>query len=236
MIWLTAIIAVATAINVIVFWLESEDTSKQIKTLSEKAGGIVDSMNTALSNNQGAITQAFVANKAAVDSSAKQAGRALDASIRASRTDQRSWISTVNERMEAEPSVGKDLVIRFDIANTGKTPGTHVTIKNQISVGTVEPTRPDWKSVMAKNSGVTFPGTSHRDITETIDGAKITQSLVDAYKAHNTMVYFRTRVDYRDVFGVEHWSEICGKHSFGQPLDLLDGCDSGEGEVDDNKE
>src|ERR1700729_4272516 len=51
MTFLTAIIAVATVINIGVFWYESEDSSKKIETLSNKAGEIVGTMNTALSNN-----------------------------------------------------------------------------------------------------------------------------------------------------------------------------------------
>ncbi len=66
---LTAIIAFATAINVIVFYLESESTSKQIDKLTDKAGEIVDSMNTALSDSREAISKAFGENKAALDAS-----------------------------------------------------------------------------------------------------------------------------------------------------------------------
>src|ERR1043166_8732647 len=47
MVWLTAIIAFATIVNVGIFYLESESTGKQIDKLSDKAGGIVDSMNRA---------------------------------------------------------------------------------------------------------------------------------------------------------------------------------------------
>ena len=59
MVVLTGIIAAATIVNIGIFYLESEDTATQIKKLSEKAGGIVDSMNTALSDNRDAISKAF---------------------------------------------------------------------------------------------------------------------------------------------------------------------------------
>jgi len=81
MTWLTAIIAVATVANVIIFWLESEDTSKEIGKLSTKAGEIVGSMNTALSDSRQAISSAFEENKSALDANQKQTKRALDSSI-----------------------------------------------------------------------------------------------------------------------------------------------------------
>src|ERR1035438_675679 len=82
MIVLTCIIAAATIAHVIVFYCESESTSKQIGELTTKAGGIVASMNTALSDNQKAISDAFAANKAAVDASTRQSKEALDEGIR----------------------------------------------------------------------------------------------------------------------------------------------------------
>jgi hypothetical protein len=93
---LTLLIFLATAANVWVFYLESEDTSKQVKTLSEKAGEIVGTMNKALSDNQEAVKNAFEQNKTAVDASTKQSARALSASIDATRNDQRSWVGTVS--------------------------------------------------------------------------------------------------------------------------------------------
>ena len=81
MVWLTAIIAFATIVNAGIFYLESEATGKQIDKLSDKAGGIVGAMNSALSDSRTAITKAFEQNKAALDASTEQSGKALNASI-----------------------------------------------------------------------------------------------------------------------------------------------------------
>src|SRR5258708_31248547 len=62
MIVLTGIIAVATGWNVWIFYLESESTGKQIDKLSDKAGGVVDSMNHALADNRDALSKALEAN------------------------------------------------------------------------------------------------------------------------------------------------------------------------------
>jgi hypothetical protein len=78
---LTLLIFLATAANVWVFYLESEDTSKKMETLSGKAGEIFGTMNTALSNNQDAIAKAFEANRKAVEASERQSKASLSAAI-----------------------------------------------------------------------------------------------------------------------------------------------------------
>jgi hypothetical protein len=76
---LTLLIFLATAANVWVFYLESEDTGRQTTKLVSKAGEIVDTMNTALSENRGAISRAFDANERHIQA-------ALDANIAASKS------------------------------------------------------------------------------------------------------------------------------------------------------
>src|SRR6202049_763937 len=88
MVILTGLIFLATAANVLIFYLESESTGKQIDKLTETAGGIVGAMNTTLSDSQRDIRNAFDQNRAAVEASTKQSKRALDASIEALRNDQ----------------------------------------------------------------------------------------------------------------------------------------------------
>lgn len=104
MIILTCIIAAATVANVIVFYCESESTSKQIDKLSTKAGGIVEAMNTALGDNRKAIGDAFSQNKAALDATTKQAKSALDANIEAFRSDERPYLIFETAKIISAPS------------------------------------------------------------------------------------------------------------------------------------
>jgi hypothetical protein len=128
---LTAIIAIATIINIGVFWYESEDTSGKIKTLSDKAGEIVGTMNTALSNNQTAISEAFDANRKAVEASERQSKTALDSSINAFRLDQRPWVGIDDfravDKWQWEPT-NREFKASFSLTlkNTGKTPAINV--------------------------------------------------------------------------------------------------------------
>ena len=124
MIVLTAIIAVATGLNVWIFYLESEDTSKKIGELSTKAGGIVDSMNTALSNSQDAVSKAFKANKDAVDASAAQGKRALDASIKDSQRALRPYVYVSALSLIGTLAEGQQVHGQASVVNGGRTPAT----------------------------------------------------------------------------------------------------------------
>ena len=63
-----------------------------MKTLSDKAGEIVGTMNTALSDNRTAIGKAFDANKVAVDASTEQGRAVLKESARSAWLDRRPWL------------------------------------------------------------------------------------------------------------------------------------------------
>ena len=69
---------------------------------------------------------------------------------------------------------------------------------------------------------------------EDLEAHKITKAVVDFYTAKTTKVYLRTRIDYLDVFGRPHWSEVCVVHAFGQSADGFSSCSIG-GDVDTAK-
>jgi hypothetical protein len=134
MIILTAIIAVVTAINVVVFWVESEDAAKQTKILAEKAGGIVTSMDTALSDNRIAISRAFDANGDALKASEAQSKAVLDASITAMRLEQRPWITIsnlINGPIKRDAK-GAHLDVSYEVKNSGRTPALNVGVNARL--------------------------------------------------------------------------------------------------------
>jgi hypothetical protein len=140
MTFLTAIIAVATIINIAVFWYESEDTSQKIGVLSGKAGEIVGAMNTALSNNRDAVQKAFQANHDAVEASERENGKAVRATLDAADNSNkiarlaleiqtRPWIEAPEKITSAIPDAFSSKHHFFDAAeltiplhNFGQTP------------------------------------------------------------------------------------------------------------------
>lgn len=217
MAFLTLLIFLATAANVWVFYLESEDTSKQIKILSDKAGGIVDSMNTALSNNQAAIKDAFQQNKAALDASIKQASKVLDASIDASRTDQRAWVALPSFALLREPVDG-DPGLVYSAINTGKTPAFMATSKSMtgLYIAGAEPPQADWRKIVSDMPIILSPGPVPHKVN--IPFPTLIPEAINLYKAHVTNLMVRVRVDYRDAFGRPHFIEACSTHIYGSSL------------------
>jgi cell division protein FtsL len=132
MAFLTAVIAIATIINIVVFWLESESASKQTTRLIEEAGKIADSMKEtvgqakkALDVTKNAIDTNSVQSKKALESSAKQAQDALTASQVSANLDQRAWVGLVGvdtQGGERTPDAFKFQSIIVTVRNSGKTP------------------------------------------------------------------------------------------------------------------
>jgi len=128
MTFLTAVIAVATIGNVFVFWLESESTSKDMKTLSDRAGDIVISMNTALSDNRDAISKAFAENKSALEASERQSRKALEASIADSRNTLRPYVYVATLALLGTVGAGQRMQGQGGVINSGRTPATKATV------------------------------------------------------------------------------------------------------------
>lgn len=206
---LTAIIAFATAINVIVFYLESESTSKQIDKLTDKAGEIVDSMNTALSDSREAISKAFGENKAALDAGQKQSKAALDASIEAFRNDERAWVATSSfDKTNLE--IGKPFMIRFIIKNTGKSPARvrSVTIINPVKKGEL-PDLDEAPNDPVSRQGIIAPQGAYRLEVDGTKDSVLTQSSRDAITSGQLTIYVYGTICYSDVFRRDHWTEFC---------------------------
>jgi hypothetical protein len=214
---LTAVIAVATVINICVFWYESEDTSKQTKILAEKVGGIVDSMNIANSNNQEAIKNAFKANRDAVNASEQQSEKTLNASVVPSRLDQRAWVTAVAVDPPDRPDGSKVYLkegeafpsIKIQIANTGKTPAIDLTA--DANAGGM-PKEFDFIPIYAKRERyykpgklVLAPGMTYHLATAPIERLKIiTVRDIELFT-------FRAygKIDYFDIFGKAHHAKFC---------------------------
>jgi hypothetical protein len=234
---LTLLIFLATAANVWVFYLESEDSSRKLETLSNKAGEIVGTMNTALSNNQDAVQKAFKANRDAVDASEKQSRKALNASIENARSEQRAWVTVKSCALTREPLVGEGFTVDCRVENTGRTPA--VSLTNAIITATFPiplPT-PDWNQMHPSAPFLLFPGDSGRGVIAAFrvqnQEPLRTQQLqsIEAYRQSINRIWVLIHLAYRDVFGRSHHTDTCMYRTFGSALNDFLACDSGN-EVD----
>ena len=60
-----------------------------------------------------------------------------------------------------------------------------------------------------------------------MSGTDITKAVIDNYsimRISPSMIYFRVRLEYDDVFRRHHWTQLCGKHLPYSALDRFDQC------------
>jgi hypothetical protein len=167
-----------------------------------------------------------------MEASDKQSNRALNASVDASRNDQRAWLSVANLGMVNDPVAGQTFTVTYAVSNSGKTPAVKASTKTQLSFDRTEPAAPDWDKIIPSSQSVIFPNTTSLNIHVDAPAATMTKPLVDAYTTtRQTKIYFRVRLDYSDVYGRAHWSEVCNVHSSGDAADHWLSCAAG-GNVD----
>ena len=249
--WLTAIIAAATIANVLIFWLESEDTAKHIRELSTKAGEIVGSMNTALSDSRDAVSKAFSVNKAAVDASNLQNQRSLRATLKSAadtneltkkslEIQERPWVGATSINVAEDIAVGRTLSATMSFQNSGKSPAVHVETKfrmNTVCGGF--PKRPDYGTLPPGSRSILMPGAPPVQSGESRGLIPLDQIVIDALKpTTGCNLYAFGKIAYDDTFGKSHWRHVCAEWQYGTPR-ALSSCGSyndGDEDYPDGKE
>lgn len=173
--------------------------------------------------------------------SRQQSKAALDASIDASRTDQRAWLGVASPILPTEPEAGKPFRLTVTIKNVGRTPALDISFKScagfffPLQTG-INPPACKWREIPTRKVPTTteFPGMSHEDLEVATPEVSIAEAA--AYRAHQSRVFARCRFDYKDVFRRPHFTEICYYHQFGtDPAKYWSSCNA-EVEYDQNYE
>lgn len=148
--------------------------------------------------------------------SRRQAERALNASIDASRMDQRAWVGTnvvgiVNGPIEAN----KPIIVGVNYLNTGKTPALEVdAFMNPPELMVSSATQFNFSKFNpphGKGTFVLFPGASNH-LQETVRGIPrgVPQPLIEDIKNGASTIAVYGIIRYRDIFSTkEHWTHFC---------------------------
>ena len=205
MIFLTFLIALATIVNIWVFYKESEDAGTQTMKLANKAAEIVGTMNTALSNNQEAIRKAFEANRLSLESSQQQSKVALDASIKIARTDQKAWVGVKTARVNFDND-GPE--VEFVFTNGGKTPAIDLHFVFLAYFGPLG-TNPPFNEAEndAKGRIVIVPNV---DTAAKARPSVIPKADIDGIKAGIISFFAYGTVWYKDIFEGRRKTTFCG--------------------------
>src|SRR5438552_13852202 len=155
----TLFYAAAAAVQVYIMRQSSAETTCQIGQITAAAERIATSAETSTTNAETALKKTLEQGKAA-----------LDASIEASRLDQRAWIVLPRFVLNNDPIGNDSINISLLMVNSGKTVAKKTISKSGASVWrAVEPPRPDWS--MAKTVSVSDipPGNNGLEINAPLD-------------------------------------------------------------------
>jgi hypothetical protein len=153
-----------------------------------------------------------------MDGTLKQSQLALDASIKASRIDQRAWIKPEGNTTVLSFASGQELFVPFRLTNSGKTPakdlsGSYVLQlihKSEAPDFLYSPGHPHNIS----GSNLLFPNESTLliQIYAVVRGPShmiLTQSQIEELVSGELRAAVYGIVNYDDIFGGHHWVTFC---------------------------
>jgi hypothetical protein len=134
---------------------------------------------------------------------------------RSLRVDQRAWMGIVNIRIRRFLEPNQDFVVEVESKNTGKTPALKVVFHNSLqAILTAEQINRNFGE--SDSHGTVMP-----DSKQIISIGENHPVSVDTFEQiHNGVrtMYFHGRIEYRDIFGEDHWTNWCfrlvGENSF----------------------
>lgn len=188
-------------------------------------------MDRQLTETREASRQADEQNRQSFGASIAQSRAALNASIAASRLDQRPWLVVQSCRLSAEPKPGVAITAECDIVNTGKTPAIDVYVQHDLrGVDGVPPsvTRQRVEFVVPKvhaSRSLSAPGA--RPQTFTTPPYELNEAAVMQYSGRRATIFINAIIRYRDTFGIPHWTTYCAYHLIGQGLAQVLFCSGG---------
>jgi len=148
----------------------------------------------------------------AMESAVGQAGKALNASIEAARTDQRAWFG-IKEITLANPlAVGKPVNISILGLNTGKTPALELSME-EIRIGPSETARDRDLVIKGIDREVVAP--NNTDLF--YETATYSDESVKGIMAGVIPIYVRGSLEYQDIFGATHVTTFCAYYPANGP-------------------
>lgn len=178
-----------------------------------------DSLRSAIEEEKAALGSALQQSNAALQAGTSQSKAALDASIAASRLEQRAWLAITDVTLAAEPDeTSKEATVTAIISNTGRTPVLDMIIKYRLFITDHEPPATDWSKLPGDKHNLLFAGAKTTELKAT---APLVPSLVTSYRSGRTNLFIHLRVDYTDVFQIQHWTSVFMSHAFGHSAAFL---------------
>lgn len=225
---LTAVIVLLTLVNVGFFIKQVRDQDAQVTQVANaitngsantkdavksalEQGNIT--LSTSLKENRDALTKSLDAIKRDADASLRaslaQGKEALDASIAASRLDQRAWVGFV-ESNNLVFKVGSKATVNHVFTNTGKTPGIDLKGRvDSVALPSGEEFAPIYHPLSSGPSISIIMPNQRQDFRADSSSTVWIQVNSDSVASGSTIVYFFGELCYRDIFQRQHHTTFC---------------------------
>ena len=146
-----------------------------------------------------------------------QAQKALDASLAASRLDQRAWVVITPGKEDIK--INEPIYLPLEFSNTGKTPA----INTQgfivfMFVGRTDILNFNQQGILPMDFKTLFPNEkrlehipliTREDVASEPTPTVLTQPLIGALRVGELSTVVFGKISYRDVFGTSHWMKFC---------------------------
>jgi len=153
----------------------------------------------------------------AMEKAVGQAGVALNASVDASRTDQRAWVADV--AITGVPTIGQKWIVSIKCKNTGKTFAKEFRMRTAVYKAMPPRTQPDFTqgtevpygsiSVLAPNAEYISNTTVTGDAISGHPLANPTQADLDLIESGAITLFAYGKMEYSDIFRKHHWTSFC---------------------------
>jgi hypothetical protein len=208
--WLTLIFDVLTVLILIAYTYYA---GQQWQTM----GGQLDAMRATIYQTRELVRQARAQSRSASNSAdaairaADTGQKALDASIRNSRLDQRAWVGVRETNTDGLVLDLEKTTFTIIYVNTGKTPAFAVHAFMAIHrVRSGQKPKPDYSESDAETSSVIVPGTKglmkKAEVFPRQELSDIRSGVID--------LYIYGTIWYSDVFHVKHISQFCSVYDW----------------------
>jgi hypothetical protein len=194
MVVLTGLICLATAVNVIVAVIQAYDNARQASRLAAIADGIKTMLENSVRQSKENSEQLLLQDRETLHATLAHSKASLDASIEASRLDQRAWLAVKEVRIESELALNEPLRYSINLVNTGKTPALDVRFvelrsgNNEATIDELAPPRD--RGVVAPGNNIKVFGRSNR----------LDQPTTKAIQDGTIRLYISGTIEYWDIF------------------------------------
>lgn len=229
----TVALALVTLLLVVLTHFDAKEAERSASEINARIIAAQLATNKAGIDAQRANNEEIVKNQTALaqqsmEASRRQGEKSLQATATLAWFEQRPWVSVTSYDI-SEDQTGTQLLVRLNLANTGKTPARGVTAKIALVLDDKEPTDQDAVAYFGKLQDIPNVFDIHPGEPATFFSYRWTPpgKAIASYKEKAFRLYILALLTYVDNASFTHLTLICASHEANDPRDQIEYCSAG---------